>query len=72
MKGTWGRRVYGSVRKGAKYTRFRLEIVMDNDCTIYETAVVPNDELEQYPTLYPWTLNNLTEKLIKRLEARAQ
>jgi len=72
MKGTWGRRVYGSVKKGAKYTRFRLEITLTNDCVFNETQLVPNDELEQYPTLYKWTLDNMTEKLIKRVEARPQ
>lgn len=70
MKGTWGRRVYGTVRKGIRYTRFRLEITLQNDLVIYEVRHVPNDELDMYPNLYAWTLNNMTEKLHTRLVDR--
>lgn len=68
MQGTWGRRVYGKVSTGTKYTRFRLELVLQNDATIYETTHVANDVLEKYPNIYKWTLDNLTEKLDERLK----
>lgn len=72
MKGTWGRRVYGSVKKGTKYTRFRLEMTLTNDCTFFETHLQSNESLEQYPALYGWTLDLLTDRLNKRVEARPQ
>lgn len=39
MKGTWGKRVFGAVSKTPRNTRFRLEVTLDNGCTIYETIV---------------------------------
>lgn len=72
MEGTWGRRVYGSVKRGAKYTRFRLEFVLTNDCIFDIVMVQSNDTLDQYPRLYGWTLDEMTEKLAQRVEARPQ
>lgn len=72
MKGTWGRRVYGTVHRGPTYTRFRLEFTLDNQCTFYETAVLPNRELDRYTRLYGHTLNRMTDKLASRVAQRAQ
>lgn len=70
MEGRWGRRVYGSVVRNSSYTRLRLEFVLGNGVTIHETHCLPNDELDQYPRLYNWTLDNLFGRLKKRVEER--
>jgi phosphoglycerate-specific signal transduction histidine kinase len=72
MKGTWGKRVFGAVSKTPRNTRFRLEVTLDNGCTIYETIVIPNDELRRYTRLYGHTLNRLTDKLEARIKERHQ
>lgn len=72
MIGTWGRRVYGTVVKGPKFTRFRLDIVLDNQCTFSETCIRRNVDLERYPHLYSWTLDGMTAKLTRRIAQRAQ
>jgi len=72
MEGRWGRRVYGKVQRQNRYTRFRLEITLKNDCVFHETTHVANDQLDQYPKLYGWTLDNMTEKLKERVDARLQ
>lgn len=72
MEGRWGRRVYGKVQRQTTYTRFRLEIIIHNGLTMYETEHVSNDVIDQYPKLYGWTLDNMMEKLKTRVEARLQ
>lgn len=72
MEGRWGRRVYGSVKRGAKYTRFRLEFTLTNDCVYDIVMHQSNDTLDQYPNLYGWTLDNMLEQLTSRVEARPQ
>jgi hypothetical protein len=72
MQGTWGRRVFGTVKRGPKYTRFRLEVKLDNGCTIYETQHVNNNELELFEGLYSFMLDEMTYRLEERIEERAQ
>jgi hypothetical protein len=72
MEGRWGRRVYGKVVRQSTYTRFRLEFVLRNEVTIHETHILPNDQVDQYPKLYGWTLDMLFERLKTRVEARLQ
>lgn len=72
MENTWGRRVHGSVKKGAKFTRFHLEVRMENNVVATCTIMIPNNELELYPKLYPFTLNRMTEDLDKRITERHQ
>lgn len=70
MKGTWGRRVYGSVRKGPKFTRFVISIELANRVTAYESMYITNKQLELQPRIYGWTLDELTRRLEKRVEER--
>lgn len=72
MKGTWGRRVYGTVTRTPRYTRFHLELQMDNKCTIYEVRCVSNDELNSDPRGYGKMLDYLTAKLETRLASHYQ
>lgn len=72
MEGTWGRRVYGTVTKTPRTTRFRLEVTMDNGCTIFETKILSNEELDRFPRAYGLTLDYLTAKLDARLAQRFQ
>lgn len=72
MEGTWGRRVYGTVSKTPRCTRFRLEVTMENGCTIFETKIVSNLELDRFPRAYGLILDDLTSKLEKRLNERHQ
>jgi hypothetical protein len=72
MEDRWGRRVYGKVQRGPKYTRFRIEIELANQCVFHETHIQANDQLDRYPKLYGWTLDLMTEKLIKRVAERLQ
>lgn len=72
MVGTWGRRVFGTVKRGPKYTRFRLEIKLDNGCTIYETQLVSNLEIDDFEGLYGFVLDQMTDRLAKRIKERAQ
>lgn len=69
MKDTWGRRVWGEVRKGPTHTRFRLEIKLQNECIFYQVIRIPNNELELYPKLYGFTLDRMTEKLDERVKS---
>lgn len=72
MQGTWGRRVFGVVVKGPKFTRFRLEVKLDNGATISSNIVVPNNELEQFDKLYGYTLNEMVKSLDQRIKERSQ
>jgi hypothetical protein len=72
MEGRWGRRVYGKVQRSSTYTRLRLEFVLRNGVTIFETQHIANDQLDLYPKLYGWTLDNMFEKLKERVESRLQ
>lgn len=72
MKGTWGRRVFGTVEKGPKNTRFHLEIAIDNGSFIEEIVVVTNLELECFRKLYGFILDRMTTRLEKRLDERHQ
>lgn len=72
MTGRWGRRVYGKVQRQSSYTRFRLEFVLANGVVAFETMHVPNDQIDLYPKLYGWTLDNMFEKLKTRVEERLQ
>lgn len=70
MKGTWGRRVFGTVTKGPTYTRFRLEFALSNGVSIYEVEQVPNGILKDYPDYYKYVLDLLLEKLAARVAER--
>ena len=72
MEGTWGRRVSGSVSRGKRYTKFYVGVRMDNGCVVYQYIVVPNEELEQDPELYGFTLDKIVKNLDERLKARHQ
>lgn len=63
--------MYGKVEKGPSYTRFYVEFILGNGCTFYETCVLPNEQLKQYPKLYSSTLTKMTDKLKKRIDDRA-
>lgn len=70
MKGTWGRRVFGTVTRGRKFTRFQLELRLQNNCVMTETQLVSNEKLEQYPKAYGYALDLITYKLEMRLAER--
>lgn len=72
MEGTWGRRVFGTVVKGPKNTRFRLAVKLENDLVIYQVAIIPNNELAQFDGLYKFTLDKMVVKLQERIDERAQ
>jgi hypothetical protein len=70
MKGTWGRRVFGTIQKGPTYTRFHLEITLLNGCPFYQVIEVRNEELAADPRLYKHILDKMTEKLEQRVKDR--
>lgn len=72
MEGTWGRRVFGTVSRTPRNTRFRLEVRLDNGCVIFQVIHVPNNELEAFPGLYGFTLDQITAKLDERIKERHQ
>lgn len=63
MEGRWGRRVFGRIQKGRKYTRFYLEITVSNGLVIYRQIMVPNHELRGFPGAYKFTLDKMTYEL---------
>lgn len=65
-EGRWGRRVYGRIQKGPKYTRFYLSIAITNGLIVQRVAMVPNNELESFSGLYKFTL----DKMVRELEAQ--
>ena len=72
MKGTWGRRVYGSVIKGAKYTRFHLEVRLDNGVLTQCNIIQSNHDLERFPDLYGFVLDRMTKEIDQRIHERFQ
>lgn len=62
MRGTWGRRVFGRVERGPKFTRFHLEVEVA-EMLAERGWVVSNDELERQPDLYGWVLDMLTDNI---------
>lgn len=73
MKGTWGKRVFGWVRRGQKYTRFYISVDLDSGLTVYRTKVVENDQLDRANfNLYGYTLDKMVEEIDKNLHERHQ
>lgn len=69
-KGRWGRRVWGEVHRGSTYTRFHLQITIENGCDFFETLLISNLQLKSQPLIYGWTLDEMTKRLAKRVDER--
>jgi hypothetical protein len=63
MEGTWGRRIYGTVKRGDVFTTFYLEMATHSNNVIICRIIVPNEDLVDFPGLYGETLNRMVEKL---------
>lgn len=61
-EGRWGRRVYGRIQRGPKYTRFHLEMTMHNDLVIQRDVIVPNCDME-VSGVYKFTLDTMTREI---------
>lgn len=72
MKGTPWKRVHGRVIKGPTYTRFRVEVTINNGCGLYEVCVLKNSDLVRFPKLYARTLDAMVVTLANRVGDRAQ
>lgn len=67
MEGTWGRRIYGEVRKIDDRTLFTLFMNLREGRSIQVSAFGNNEDLERYSNLYGLILDRLTQQLQQRL-----
>lgn len=63
MKGTWGKRIYGSVKRGETSTWFRLTLTTRNGNFIMESFHARNEDLDKYPSFYRSILDTMVERL---------
>lgn len=63
MEGTWGRRIFGTVHKGASTTRFHLVMETREKEIITQINYASNDDLEQFPELYGLTLDLMVQAI---------
>lgn len=63
MKGTWGRRIYGFVKKEDDRTRFHLEMDTREGEHISSTYFILEEELDAYPWLYGQTLDTMVAEI---------
>lgn len=52
MEGTWGRRVFGTIKKGPTETIFELSLETREGFVIGSTILVENQDLEELPYVY--------------------
>jgi len=70
MKGTWGRRVFGTVSRGPRTTRFHLEVRIRNGLVVTRDKIVSNIELEAFPKLYGFVLDEMVYHIDQQVKRR--
>lgn len=63
MEGSWGRRIFGTVKKGDQVTEFHLEMRTRDGQFITSTFRASNEDLEQWPGEYGLILNKMVESI---------
>lgn len=64
-------RVFGEVKRGKKFTIFRVEVRIGNGTHVYQAIRETNQNLEAFPGLYGFILDKMVDQLEKRISERA-
>lgn len=59
MEGRWGRRIFGTVHRGERITRFYLEMKTREGETITSIIRASNEDLDQFPGNYGFILDKM-------------
>jgi hypothetical protein len=67
MEGRWGRRIFGTVRRGVSITQFTLVLETREGNLITSTFRASNEDLEQWPLEYNIILDKMVEQIDQEL-----
>lgn len=66
--GRYGRRIYGSVTRGKHMTKFHLEFELLVGEIVFQTVMIPNDQLDRNPLIYKFVLDGMDQRIAKTLD----
>lgn len=67
MEGTWGRRIFGTIEKGASITKFTLVMETREKQKITQINYANNEDLEQIPGFYGQLLDMMVLQIEKSI-----
>lgn len=69
VRGTWGRRVYGHIKKGAVETEFQIRVNLREGYVIGSTILVENVDLIEAPGTYKDILDMMVIDIERAINA---